>query len=494
MFNLMPRPKKSFFGTLFNIFNIEGKTSKIVFTASFFYILIKFLYNFYVLFSFNFVSKSEFCREQIKNTMKRAWDGYKRDAWGYDFLAPQSHTGKDLFGLGLTIIDSLDTLLLMNMTEEFEDAKNWINTSFKMNTVVSFFETTIRCLGSLITTYEQTGDKFFLQTAVKLADKLMPAFNTNSFIPRTMINLETGQCSDHSWSYGYSLLADAGSVQLEFLALAFHTGNLSYSQHALDALDSILFFDPMPPFRISYTNTLFSSKSYSFDAFGDSYFEYLLKLYLYAPKNVSYLKDSFKNAIKAASKRLSFTSRYNNMEYLATIQENTVLHKVSHLFFFLPGLLLLANDAFPDVDIFKEASESFYKTAKIFYSLPTGLSADEYVIKSSSPGYVLLDDAFKLRPEYIESLFYLWRLKKDPWARKKAWDIYQSIEKYTSVENGYTTVRDVNTNVVIYQDSMDSFFLSETLKYLYLIFSDDDVVPLSDYVFNTQAHFLKKVH
>ena len=489
----MRRPKKGVFETFFYIFRLKSTISKLCFTGSILYFSIPFLYNFYDILSFYSESKTEFRRDQIKNTMKRAWDGYKRDAWGYDFLAPQSHSGRDLFGLGLTIIDSLDTLLLMNMTEEFEDAKNWINTSLYMNTTVSFFETTIRCLGALITTYEQTNDNFFLKTAVKLADKLLPAFNTKTFIPRTMINLETGECSDHSWSYGYSLLADAGSVQLEFLALSFHTGNLTYSNYALNALDSIFFHSPLPPLRLSYNNILFSSNSYSFDAFGDSYFEYLLKLYLYAPKNVSYIENAFRDSLKAAKKRLAFTSRYNKMEYLATIEEKAVLHKVSHLSFFLPGLLLLAQQEFPDNKIFKKASDTYFKTANMFYSMPTGLSADEYIIKSSSPGFQALDDSFKLRPEYVESLFYSWRLTKNPGARKKAWNIYKSIEKYTSVENGYTTVRDVNTKVVIYQDTMDSFFLSETLKYLYLIFCDDDVVPLSDYVFNTQAHFLKKI-
>ena len=69
-------------------------------------------------------------REEIKSIMQKSWNAYKKDAWGYDFLGPQSHSGKDMHGLGYTIVDSLDTLLLMKMYKEFDEATKWINNSF----------------------------------------------------------------------------------------------------------------------------------------------------------------------------------------------------------------------------------------------------------------------------------------------------------------------------------------------------------------------------
>ena len=66
----------------------------------------------------------------------------------------------------------------------------------------------------------------------------------------------------------------------------------------------------------------------------------------------------------------------------------------------------------------------------------------------------------------------------------------QAIEKHCRVENGYTGIRDVDSVPVQHDDVQQSFFIAETLKYLFLLFSDDDVIPLDKWVFNTEAHTL----
>ena len=68
--------------------------------------------------------------------------------------------------------------------------------------------------------------------------------------------------------------------------------------------------------------------------------------------------------------------------------------------------------------------------------------------------------------------------------------IFNSFEKYTRVENGYASISNVqNAEHVGYQDNMETFYLAETLKYLFLLFSDDpDLLPFDKYVFNTEAH------
>jgi endoplasmic reticulum Man9GlcNAc2 1,2-alpha-mannosidase len=95
-----------------------------------------------------------------------------------------------------------------------------------------------------------------------------------------------------------------------------------------------------------------------------------------------------------------------------------------------------------------------------------------------------------LRPETIESLFYMYRLTGDKVYREYAYNMFQAFEKYTRVEHGYTSLRDVRNTVVgdknNYKDKMETFFLGETMKYFYLIFTDD--IPLDKYVFNTEAH------
>lgn len=64
----------------------------------------------------------------------------------------------------------------------------------------------------------------------------------------------------------------------------------------------------------------------------------------------------------------------------------------------------------------------------------------------------------------------------------------QALEKYCRVENGYSGLKDVYNSNSAKDDVQQSFFIAETLKYLWLLFSDDDVLPLDQWVFNTEAH------
>lgn len=113
---------------------------------------------------------------------------------------------------------------------------------------------------------------------------------------------------------------------------------------------------------------------------------------------------------------------------------------------------------------------------------------------------------YPLRPEFVESLFYLYRATRDPYLRVMAAEVIEAIEHATKTECGYATVQDVNTHLL--EDRMESFFLSETLKYLFLIFADDDhfllnagssgkvirvsgiecIIAAGGYIFNTEAH------
>jgi mannosyl-oligosaccharide alpha-1,2-mannosidase len=96
-----------------------------------------------------------------------------------------------------------------------------------------------------------------------------------------------------------------------------------------------------------------------------------------------------------------------------------------------------------------------------------------------------------LRPETVESLFYLWRLTGNKTYQEWGWNIFQAFEKNSRVESGYVGLKDVNTGAK--DNKMQSFFLAETLKYLYLLFSPSSVISLDEWVFNTEAHPLKIV-
>ena len=131
-------------------------------------------------------------------------------------------------------------------------------------------------------------------------------------------------------------------------------------------------------------------------------------------------------------------------------------------------------------EITSTCHESYIRTA-------THLGPESF---SLDPSFELqaLDKYYILRPEVVESYFYLWRMTKDNKYREWAWLVVEALEKYCRTENGFSGIKDVNSYKPFKDDVQQSFFFAETLKYLYLIFSDDDVVPLDKYVFNTEAH------
>jgi len=190
--------------------------------------------------------------------------------------------------------------------------------------------------------------------------------------------------------------------------------------------------------------------------------------------------------------------------------------KQDHLVCFLGGALLLgateARGPVPPIfdDRYRQrdwkSGEDLIATCMETYRTATGLSPEiamfgedpddvsnkkEWYIKGNARGDNLLDARYILRPETVESLFVAYRLTGDAKYRDWGWQIFQAIEKHCKLDGGgYTSIRNVDKveGDQGREDSMETFFLGETLKYLYLLFSDDSVVSLRDYVFNTEAH------
>ena len=113
---------------------------------------------------------------------KHAWTNYRSYAWGHDHLRPISKSAQNWFGLGLTLIDSLDTMFIMNLKEEFKEARDWVENrlSFDIDKDVNLFETTIRVLGGLLSTYHLSSDNVFLEKAKDLGTRLMGSFTSPS--------------------------------------------------------------------------------------------------------------------------------------------------------------------------------------------------------------------------------------------------------------------------------------------------------------------------
>uniref|UniRef100_A0A8C6QB22 alpha-1,2-Mannosidase n=2 Tax=Nannospalax galili TaxID=1026970 RepID=A0A8C6QB22_NANGA len=164
-------------------------------------------------------------QEGVIEAFLHAWRGYRKFAWGHDELKPVSKTFNEWFGLGLTLIDALDTMWILGLKQEFEEARKWVseNLHFEKNVDVNLFESTIRILGGLLSTYHLSGDSLFLRKAEDFGNRLMPAFTTPSKIPYSDVNIGTGVAHSPQWTSD-STVAEVTSIQLEFRELSRLTG------------------------------------------------------------------------------------------------------------------------------------------------------------------------------------------------------------------------------------------------------------------------------
>lgn len=181
------------------------------------------------------------------------------------------------------------TLWLMGMEDEFWDARDWIKRYLDFNNVrkaVSVFETTIRNLGSLLSAYDLSGDKTFLAKAEDLGTRLLKAFSTPRGVPYSEVELfDGGRAFNTNWHSNSAVLSEIGTLQLEFRYLAHATGKTEFATVAMRALDELLKLETetglYPTFIHNTKGFLsFANNDISVGAMGDSFYEYLLKIWL----------------------------------------------------------------------------------------------------------------------------------------------------------------------------------------------------------------------
>ncbi|KAF9375698.1 mannosyl-oligosaccharide alpha-1,2-mannosidase [Mortierella sp. AD011] len=468
-------------------------------------------------------------REKVREAFKHSWDAYRRDAWGKDEYHPISGEGKNMIdeGQGFTIVDSLDTIYMMDFMEEFEEAKVWVRDSlnFDQDGEINLFETTIRVLGGLLSAYDQSHDPVFLNKSVDLADRLMSAFDTPSGIPFASVHLgERRGVPGHE--AGISSTSEVSTVQLEFKYLSYLTGDDKYwrvVENVMLKMKDMDTVDGLVPVYINPYNGQFHGHEIRLGSRGDSYYEYLIKQYLQTSRTEPLYKEMYDHAVAGIKKHLVGRTIPNNLLFIGEISKYTpssLSPKMDHLVCFLGGTMALAstegkslNESFPrssfspleeeDFRMGEELTETCYE---MYRQTETGLAAEiVYWVRDKhqtigrsaleyTPGSDFIinnrDGHNWLRPEAVESLFYMWRFTGDEKYREWGWKIFESIEKYSKVKTGgYSSIHDIRRKDNIrFSDKMETFFLAETLKYLYLLFSPNDFYPLDKYIFNTEAH------
>ncbi|KAF4792066.1 ER degradation-enhancing alpha-mannosidase-like protein 1 [Turdus rufiventris] len=404
---------------------------------------------------------------------------------------------KDNIGLPISIFQ----LMVMGNSSEFQKAVKLVidTVSFDKDSTVQVFEATIRVLGSLLSahiiitdTKQPFGDMSIkdydnelLHLAHDLAVRLLPAFeNTKTGIPYPRVNLKKGVPPD---SHNETCTAGAGSLLVEFGILSRLLGDSTFewvARRAVKALWSL---------RSNNTGLLgnvvniqtghWVGKQSGLGAGSDSFYEYLLKSYiLFGEKedlemfNAAYqnIQNHLRRGREACNEGEGDPPLYVNVNMYTGQLMNTWIDSLQAFF---PGLQVLIGDVEDAICL----HAFYYAIWKRYGALP-----ERYNWQLQAPDVPF----YPLRPELVESTYLLYQATKNPFYLHVGMDILQSLEKYTKAKCGYATLHHVVEKTK--EDRMESFFLSETCKYLYLLFDEENPVHKSGnkFMFTTEGHIV----
>lgn len=434
------------------------------------------------LFIPEFSQTSEIDKTQLANRVRQeflhSWNAYKQYAWGHDALKPLSKSYRDWHPVTLymTPVDAMDTMYLMGLKEEADKTREFIvkNLSFDHSISVKNFEIVIRILGGLLSTYQITGDKRLLTLAEDLGNRLLPVFKSPTALPYMYINLKTGAVRGAETNP-----AEIATLLIEFGTLSKLTGKPIYYDKAKRALVE-LYNRRSEIGLVGSTINIETGKwidTTSHISGGiDSYYEYLIKCArLFDDKDC---ETMWKTSIESLNKYLAHevpTGLWYGSVNMAT-GERIATH-FGALDAFFPAVLALSGD----LNRAKRLQESAYKMWMI-----SGIEPEEIDYLTMKITY----DGYPLRPEIMESAYYLYYYTKDPRYLEMGRTFLDSLIRYCKTDAGYAALSNVEKKEK--KDDMESFFLAETLKYLYLLYAPPETLDLSKVVFNTEAHPIKK--
>jgi len=296
-------------------------------------------------------------RETVRNMMIHAWKGYHEKAWSENEVRPISGKGHsaNIFGnakTGATIVDALDTLWIMGLTDEFNEGRKWVQESFKFNskTDVSVFETVIRFVGGFIAAGTMSGDKMFYDKAIEIVDLLQGAFHTSSGIPMALFNPSTKGMKNWSWaSGGCSILAEIGTLHLEYSELSNYSNDQKYLNSVMNIrniLQSMPRPDKLYPNYIHPKTVKWGQKHVSVGGLGDSFYEYLIKTYLYTNKEDTVALEMYKDALEGIENRLVKKSP-GGLTYIGEFKSGKTTATMAHLTCFAGGMIALGSQIDP---------------------------------------------------------------------------------------------------------------------------------------------------
>ena len=415
---------------------------------------------------------------QVRGEFLYAWNAYKQYAWGHDELKPLSKSYRDWHNASLLVtpIDTLDTMILMGLTDEADKTREFIanNLSFDQDIEVKNLEITTRLLGGLLSSYQLTGDKRLLDLADNLGNRLLPVFSSPTGMPYMYVNLKTGKTRGAE-----SNPAEIGTLLLEFGTLSKLTHKPIYYDKAKRAVVELYSRRSSLGLVGSAINVETGKWIDTTSHIGggiDSYYEYLLKSWLlFEDKDC---KKMWEASVKAVNKYLADATRTGLWYGQADINTGKrVSTQYGALDAFFPAVLARSGD----LDRARRLQESSYKMWTLF-----GIEPEVFDYTTSK----IVSAGYQLRPEIIESAYYLKYFTKEPRYEEMGSTFILGLVRYCKTDAGYAALSDVESKTK--KDGMESFFLAETLKYLYLLFAPREALDLNKVVFNTEAHPLRR--
>ncbi|ESO02141.1 hypothetical protein HELRODRAFT_106488 [Helobdella robusta] len=461
-------------------------------------------------------TKRQQALEESRRMFYFGYDNYMRHAFPKDELDPIHCTGRgpdydnpsnininDVLGdYALTLVDSLDTLAILGNKTEFLKAVNLIIThvSFDKSNTVQIFEANIRVLGALLSAHlliidpdQPFGELYplhlynneLLNLAHDLGVRLLSAFDHSATgLPHPRVNLRTGvPCN----SLNETCTAGAGTLRLEFGILSHLLDDPIYDRAAKLAVETLwslrsnvtgLFGNVVNIQTGRWVGTMSG-----LGAGLDSYYEYLFKSFIMFGDEQDLQKfneiyEAIRIYMRKGRKDCNYGSGFPPIYVNVNMNNGELVNNwVDSLQAAWSGVQVLAGDI-------EEAICShafFYAIWKRYNALPERYNWLLHVAE------VLF---YPLRPEFVESTYHLYRATMNPFYLHVGYEILQSIEQHCKVKCGYATRHDVTSSEM--EDRMESFFLSETCKYLYLLFDERNPVNVKsdEYLFSTEGHIL----
>ncbi|PGH03329.1 hypothetical protein AJ79_07407 [Helicocarpus griseus UAMH5409] len=486
-------------------------------------------------------------RNAVKEAFRHTWKGYKEHAWLKDELGPVNGGTKNPFGgWGATLVDSLDTLWIMGLQDEFKEAvaaAKHIDFSSSDMMMLNVFETTIRYLGGFLAAYDLSEGQYpiLLEKAVEVGDLIYVAFDTPNRMPVLRWYWPGARDGEDQESSSRNIVAELGSLSVEFTRLSQITKDPKYYdaiQRITTLLEEHQEKTKLPglwPLSVDTKTPSFDGdRRFTLGGMADSLYEYLPKEYLLLNGRNQQYKNMYEKAIETAKKHVFFRPTTENGDDILISGSAYVGGKTlavlkpegQHLTCFVGGMVTLGAKVFnrpEDIDIGRKLTEGCVWAYK---SMPSGVMPETFEVvvcedpttncqwepkswfigeihdgatpkdlerKAKSNGKIagfsaFGDKRYTLRPEAIESVFILYRITGDNSLQDKGWDMFTAIEQHAKTELAYGGLDDVTSPNPKVLNEMESFWTGETLKYFYLLFSEPDLVSLDKYVFNTEAH------